>query len=265
MNREVNRNMNSDTNSSEITLLEWLESGPFTLVMSSGFFGFYAHCGVLQALESVGVRPAGVAGSSAGALVGGCWAAGLSADELAEELIRLRRVDFWDPAPGLGFLRGRAFRAHLQAILPVKSFEECRAPVVMSVFDLLGMKTRVLSSGYLPGAIHASCAVPLMFHPVRVQGRLCVDGGVSDRPGIAGVREDGRVFFHHLASRSPWRLRPPSIPRRAELVPLVINGLPRVDPFHLERGADALRVARRETLKAFQLPLERFNHCLNKS
>lgn len=261
MNIGRNSYMNSDTNSFKMTLLEWLESGPFTLVMSSGFFGFYAHCGVLQALESAGLRPAAVAGSSAGALVVGCWAAGLSAGELEEELLRLRREDFWDPAPGLGFLRGRAFRKRLQTILPAKRFDECRVPAVMSVFDLFRLKTRVLSSGDLPRAIHASCAVPLMFHPVSVDGGLCVDGGVSDRPGIAGVHEEARVFFHHLASRSPWRLRPPAIPCRAELIPLVINGLPRVHPFHLERGADALRVARKETLKALHRPMMRSFSC----
>ena len=52
------------------TLRDWLAGKPFTLVMSSGFFGFFAHAGVVSVLEEQGLRPARIAGSSAGALVG---------------------------------------------------------------------------------------------------------------------------------------------------------------------------------------------------
>ena len=64
--------------------------------------------------------PARLCGSSAGALVGrppgrpGC-----PAGRICEELLALRRDDFWDPGPGLGLLRGARFRARLEALLPV--------------------------------------------------------------------------------------------------------------------------------------------------
>jgi NTE family protein len=238
-----------------MTLHEWLESSPFTLVMSSGFFGFFAHCGMLQALESTGLRPAAVAGSSAGALIAGCWAAGVDSEEIGHVLSDLERADFWDPRPGPGLLRGRAFRRRLESLLPVETFEQCRVACTVSVFDLFKLKTRPIVSGKLAPAVHASCAVPFMFHPVWLDGSPCVDGGVADRPGIAGVGRDRNVFFHHLASRSPWRLAPPAIPRRANLVPLIIEDLPRVDPFRLERGRLALAKARQATLQALQRPL----------
>ena len=65
------------------TLREALREGPFTLAMSSGFFGFFAHCGVLSVLEDEGLVPSRASGSSAGALVTGAWAAGLDAGTLA--------------------------------------------------------------------------------------------------------------------------------------------------------------------------------------
>src|SRR5690606_39277568 len=65
-------------------------------------------------------------------------------------------------------------------------------------------------------AIHASCAVPGMFHPVRVNGRLMVDGGVTDRAGLSGVPREQRVFYHHVASRSPWRRPGSPALRRSE-------------------------------------------------
>ncbi|HET9038276.1 MAG TPA: patatin-like phospholipase family protein, partial [Myxococcaceae bacterium] len=96
------------------TLREWLREGPFTLVMSSGFFGFFAHAGVVSVLEEEGLRPARITGSSAGALVGALWGAGVPAARIREELLALRREHFWDLRPGLGLLAGALFRALLE-------------------------------------------------------------------------------------------------------------------------------------------------------
>jgi NTE family protein len=240
------------------TLGDWLDAGPFGLVMSSGFFSFFAHTGVLQALHARGLSPAHVAGSSAGALVTGAWAAGLSPDELAAVLARLTRADFWDPRPGAGLLAGKKFDALLRRILPVTSFERCSVPVRVSVFDVLRRRTAVRERGDLVDAIRASCAVPLMFHPVWIEGRPYLDGGILDRPGLEGV-PPGRVLFHHIVSRSPWRtagspaLQPP---RRAELVTLAIDLLPRSGPFKLEAGQRALIAARAAAERALELPVE---------
>src|SRR5262249_53048120 len=149
--------------------------------------------------------PARLAGSSAGALVAGAWAAGVDALCMRDALLALRRGDFWDPAPGIGLLRGARFRARLDALLPAPTFEACRVRLRVWVLDVWSMKTRVLSAGPLAPAIQASCSVPLLFQPTWVDGRPLVDGGVRDRPGLAGVAEDEHVFYHHLTSRSPWR------------------------------------------------------------
>lgn len=221
--------------------------------MSSGFFGFFAHCGVLGVLEEEGLLPSRVAGSSAGALVTGAWAAGVSAPSLADELLRLERRDFWDPGPGAGLLRGRLFRRRLEALLPVTDLAHCRVPAAVSVYDLLRREVRVLDRGPIAPALHASCAVPLMFHPVLHAGGVLVDGGVADRPGLSGLAGAPRVLFHHLASRSPWRRRDAEalrIPRRDGLRTLVIEALPRVGPFRLHEGARAMRAAREGTLRA---------------
>src|SRR4051794_1310502 len=84
------------------TLADFLRSAPFELVLSSGFFGFYAHAGVVAALEEAELVPAGTGGSSAGAMIAGLWAAGLSAAQIRDQLFALSREDFWDPDPLLG-------------------------------------------------------------------------------------------------------------------------------------------------------------------
>ena len=241
-----------------LTLRGWLQEGPFTLAMSSGFFGFYAHCGFLQALTEAGFYPQRLTGSSAGALVASAYAAGLDAAELGQTLIALRRESFWDPAVGPGVLRGRLFREQLRALLPAADFEDCRLPLAVSVFNVLTRQTQVLQRGALAPAVHASCAVPLMFHPVWLNGRPYLDGGLTDRPGIAGVPKDERLLYHHLSSRSPWRRRKSAalrVPQRAKLTALVLDDLPRASPFNLEAGRVALAHAYRSTQVALGRPI----------
>lgn len=224
------------------------------MAMSSGFFGFFAHCGMLRALEERGLLPAAVAGASAGALVAGAWAAGLSAEILASHLLGLSRRDFWDPRPGLGLLSGQRFAQLLDQLLPAQRFDQCRTPLAVSVFELRTRQTVVLKRGALTPAIRASCAVPLLFHPVRINGRLYADGGIADRPAMVGVRRDERVLYHHIASRSPWRVHAPQIPSRPKLTALVIDGLPRSGPFRLQAGHQALQLAHEATKRALGLP-----------
>jgi NTE family protein len=238
------------------TLRAWLDAGPFTLVMSSGFFAFYAHTGMLDALLETGRAPEGVAGSSAGALVGGAWAAGLPPDALAATLTALARDDFWDPGLGFGLLAGRKFDALLRRILPVATLEACRVPIAISVFDIARRATVALTRGDLALAIRASCCVPVMFHPVRIAGRAYWDGGIRDRPGLAGVPAPARVLYHHISSRSPWRReRDLAIPARAGMVTLVIEDLPRSGPFKLAEGRAALARATLATRVALAAPI----------
>ena len=239
------------------TLRETLAEAPFGLALSSGFFGFFAHTGVLAALLDAGLTPARVSGSSAGALVGGLWASGLEMSEARRTLVNLTRDAFWDPAPGFGLLRGKKFRHLLDGLLPEPSFGRTRVPLAISVYDVLTRGTAVIDHGAIAPAIHASCAVPFMFHPVRIGRRFYVDGGVADRPGLVGM-PGGRVFYHHLDSRlSRGRAaeRRNAIPRREGLVSLVLQGLPRPHPFDLSNGPRAIDEAYVRTRKALNGPV----------
>ena len=230
-----------------MSLRNFLEQGPFTLALSAGFFGFFAHAGVLAALEEAGFLPARITGASAGALAGGAWAAGLDSADFARELFALQRRDFWDVGLGFGLLRGELFRARLERLLPVTTLEQCRVPLAIAVYDLRRRRTVAIRSGPLAAAIHASCAVPGMFHPVSLGGSVCIDGGTFDRSSLVGVTEEERVLLHFLGSRSPWRRRDsPSlkVPVRERMHAVLLDALPRVDPFRLERGPQAYAMAR---------------------
>jgi NTE family protein len=223
---------------------DWLHEEPFTLMLSAGFFGFFSHTGLLQALEEVGVRPRRVIGVSAGALAGGLWSSGMPAAAIVDELVALRRADFWDPGvPFGGLLRGRKFATLLRRVLSstgIDRVEQCPIPFSAVVHDVLGRRAMVLDRGPIDLAIRASCTVPLMFRPIWSAGRLLVDGGVSDRIGRAALDADaGRVLLHFLPSRSrgSQRTAPPA-PGRDGLT-LVTPDLPRVTPFRLHEGRNA--------------------------
>lgn len=230
-----------------MTRREWLEREPFTLVLSAGFFGFFAHTGLLMALERERLVPRRIVGVSAGALAGGLWAGGLCAAELQGELEALRRMDFWDPGMPLGgLLRGRKFADKIAGLLArtgVRTIEECRVPFCALAHDVLARRTVSMHSGDLALAIRASCTVPLMFRPIWTGGRLLVDGGLSDRAGTSVVANGERVLLHYLPSRRRARVSRDLVPRETPGVPtlvLVTPGLPKVGPFALERGPSAL-------------------------
>ena len=224
------------------TLREWILKEPTTLAMSSGFFGFFAHLGVVTALEEINFKPQRVVGSSAGALIGSLWASGMSPDAIRTLLFGIKRKDFWDPGLGRGLLRGEKFRALLKSHLPVQKMQDCRYPLALSVYDKNKKETYVITEGDLVDAIYVSCAVPILFQPLLIQGRLSADGGVLDRHGMMGAADGERIFYHHLKSRSPWRKKNSpalQVPQRQNMQALVIDGLPRLGPFKLHLGPDA--------------------------
>lgn len=237
-----------------------LSERPFTLGMSAGFFGFYAHAGVLCALEEVGLRPEAVAGASAGALIGGLWASGLDGPEIREAVFGVDRGAFWDPGLGLGVLRGQRLDRLLETWMPTRGFADARVPSSFSAYDVLARRTVSLRSGDLIHAMRASASFPGMFHPVRIDGRWLSDGGIADRSGLSGVSDEAFVVHHHLGSRSPWRRRgSPALeaPTRPNTWTLEVDGLPRVTPYRLERGPEAFARALAATRTWLAEPVDR--------
>lgn len=244
---------------SKPTLYDWLAQDDFGLTMSSGFFGFFAHCGMLNALLDAGLKPTICSGSSAGALTTGLWAGGVPAAEMRDRLFALTRNDFWDPRLGLGVLRGRKFRQVLDDMLPTKTIEDCQVPLALSVYNAFRRRTEVLRSGDLATAIQASCTVPIMFHPVWINHKPYLDGGILDRPGLDGMPHKQRVLYHHIISKSAWRTKNGAhtvIPKRPGLTALVIHDLPKLGPFKMELGQNAYQYAYEKAQQALEAPLE---------
>ncbi|MEM7112338.1 MAG: patatin-like phospholipase family protein [Chloroflexota bacterium] len=235
------------------TLRQWLQAEPFTLSMSAGFFAFFAHCGVVSVLEEEGLFPAQITGASSGAMIGSAWASGCSAQLLRDFAFALRKSDFWDPGLGLGLLKGDRFRRITAQVCRVGRVEDCAIPMAISVYDIWARETVALRRGPMADVVSASAAMPGFFQPVRINGRLYSDGGIHDRPGLIGTESGQRIFYHHIASRSPWRRKNDpalKVPERDNMMALVVNDLVRANPNKLENGRLAFAQAREATQKA---------------
>ena len=164
------------------------------LALSGGAARGIAHVGVLRALVENNIPIDAIAGASAGALIGGCYAAGLSVERLAEMARTFRWRHTQRPSFSRRGLQSNArMERFLRAQLPVTRFEDLKVPFAAMVTDLLKGKLIVMRDhGDLPFAIRASCCIPFFMAPIEDdQGRLLIDGGIIQNLPISQTRALG--------------------------------------------------------------------------
>ena len=146
--------------------------------LSGGGARGIAHIGVLKALEEHGVYPDVIVGCSAGSIVGALYAAGMSTDTMLEfikdsriwKLVSLR-------LPGGGLTKLDYLKDRLSECIPTDSFEALEKPLYLAIANLNSGKLEIRNTGTLFSIIQASCAIPLVFEPIEINGDLYVDGG----------------------------------------------------------------------------------------
>jgi NTE family protein len=161
------------------------------LALSGGAARGAAHVGVLKVLLEHGVAVDCVAGTSAGALVGGAFAAGVPLAELENFALRMRWRDFGRVTVSpLGVQTNARMEEYVRAQFPVTRFEDLSIPFAAVATDLHSGKAVVLKGeGDIAFAIRASCAVPGWYLPVvDEEGRRLVDGGLVALVPVAAAR-----------------------------------------------------------------------------
>jgi NTE family protein len=165
---------------------------PAGIAFGSGGMHGLAHVGAIRAFQALGARPAVIAGCSAGAIAGGLWAAGRSANEI--EALALdeswREQGRWHlPRFGLGRLD------RLQELIDARTdsarIETMPIPFVAVATNLVTGRTELLRRGPLAPAIAASASVPVLYEPVRLDGRYLVDGALTAPLPIDAARALG--------------------------------------------------------------------------
>ena len=164
------------------------------LVLSGGGAKAVAHAGAFHALDQAGLVPSHIVATSMGAVIGAALAAGVPFDQVRRRVLGLRRKDVapLDPRALLlglfsrSLIKPSALRATIGRVVSKARFEYLRIPLTVTATDvdtgelvLLGGNKRGDTPDIeLLDALYASCALPLYFPPLEVDGRRLADGGL---------------------------------------------------------------------------------------
>lgn len=194
------------------------------LVLSGGGAKGLAHVGVLKVLEEAGVRIDYIAGTSMGAIVGGLYASGYSADELTalftnvdfdniiqDDLPRSAKT-FYEKEDAERYAltlpfdnfklsfpealsKGQNIYNMLSRVLDhvshIDDFTALPIPFFCIATDVEKGQEVILDKGYLPEALSASGALPTLFSPVMIDDQLLIDGGVVNNYPVEELRAKG--------------------------------------------------------------------------
>lgn len=149
------------------------------LALGGGMARGCAHVGVLRAFEKHQIPIDLLVGTSVGSLIGGAYASGLSPDQIEQLALKIRWSDLGRPTVSLmGFYNSERTEDYVRKNFPITEFEKTRLPFGAVATDIQSGKMVIFTEGSLPLAIRASCAMPVFYTPVMVNGRMMVDGGL---------------------------------------------------------------------------------------
>ncbi|MCB1464663.1 MAG: patatin-like phospholipase family protein [Nitratireductor sp.] len=204
------------------------------LVLGGGGARGLAHIPVLEAFDDLGIKPCVIAGTSIGAIIGAAYAAGKSAAEIrhfttdvlsdrGKVMSRLWKLwpDSFSAMFSGAILRfgeldaEKTLRAFMPEDIP-ETFEELEIPFKVTATDFYGNSLTVIDRGELFPAVAASIALPFLFRPQIVDGRVHIDGGISNPVAFDLVEAPGRIVVAVDVVGMPVDEDPSRLPSRIE-------------------------------------------------
>lgn len=149
------------------------------LALGGGGARGFAHIGVLMALEELGIKPVIVAGVSAGSIVAVLYASGMTPAEIVKAVCNMSVGDFAEIAiPKNGFMKLSRLKEFLKKRIPMSHIEELPLKTVICATDFDHCCVKSFEQGLIGDCVAASCSIPIVFQPVKIDGVSYVDGGV---------------------------------------------------------------------------------------
>ncbi|MGE5484464.1 MAG: patatin-like phospholipase family protein [Ignavibacteriales bacterium] len=165
------------------------------IALGGGVVRGIAHVGVLQAIEELGIEIECIAGTSSGAIVGAMYAAGIPLQEIVQIAAHAKWRDLAEISVRRdGLIGTRKLAAYLDSVIGGKTFDDLRIRFKAVATDICTGQEVVISSGPVCDAVRASCAIPGIFVPVRLGGRMLVDGGLCNNVPASVAREMGASY-----------------------------------------------------------------------
>ena len=162
----------------------------YGFVLSGGGARGVAHLGVIKALEEVGVKPSGISGTSAGAIVGAMYASGYSPDDILKIIIKAKFFTSLRPALSFSGLLKMESLAKVFSEYLEDDFASLKIPLTVAATDLQKGETHFFSEGPLIKPLLAACCIPVVFKPVEFNKTQYVDGGILNNLPVEPLLDD---------------------------------------------------------------------------
>lgn len=179
--------------SNETTLTQGGGKPVVGLALGSGSARGWAHIGVIQALEEMGIEPQVVAGTSIGAIVGGAYVTG-TLNEFADWVKNLTVKDvvgLLDISFSGGVVKGEKLFSFFREHHENPDIETLDRKLVTVATDMKSGREIWITKGSMLDAARASCALPGLFSPFNLQGRWMLDGGLVNPVPVSAARAMG--------------------------------------------------------------------------
>ena len=164
------------------------------VLMGGGAAKGFAHVGSWKAIQEAEIPVAGIIGTSTGAMMGAALAGGRTVAELEEhckafqqrDVMRVNRRAVWvNGIRSPSMFRGDTLRHFIQDLLPIEHWRDLTIPLIVNAVDLASGEMVWFGHGgdmdvTLIDSVYASAALPVLFPPAEVGGRMLVDGGALD-------------------------------------------------------------------------------------
>lgn len=251
-----------------MNILDIIANKPYKIgiALSGGGIKGLCHAGVLKALEEQGIKPDILSGVSAGSIVGALYADGYTPDEIAKlfEDISFRQMTKFRIPDG-GLFRIDAFEDFMFRNLRAKTFEELNIPLRVVATNLDKGQSVVFEKGNLIDPIVASCSVPVLFIPKKINGVYYVDGGVLKNFPVSTIRnecdkviginasplvaDEYKLSLLNVASRTYHFMFKANIIHDKELCDLLIEpvDMGNYDTFDIDKGREIFELGYKST------------------
>jgi len=180
------------------------------LALGAGASRGFAHIGVLQVLEDIGIKPDYIAGSSIGAIIGALYAAGMSPkmmEGIANNIDAKLCYDLGFSRRGI--IQGKRLEDLIKLLTQNKDFEDLNIPLSVTAVDLINSERVIINKGKVYKGVRASISIPGVFQPVRDGDRVLIDGGILERVPVNVVREMGADIVIGVDVAFRGKHRPP--------------------------------------------------------
>ena len=166
------------------------------LVLGSGSARGFAHIGVIKALEAAKIKPDLIVGTSAGALIGAFYASGFTGAQMEDLALKVKDIDIVDMQSGgkRGMVMGDTLQTFVNRATRDRPIELLGIPFIAVATQLRTGEVKTFRSGDLGLAVRASCSVPGVFIPPKINDVDYVDGGLVSPVPVRIARDAGADF-----------------------------------------------------------------------